>query len=255
VAKRTSKRDRAARRPQSASARRAQTPPARRISPVMVALVIMAALLVVVGAAWIMRQQATPRATSSIQPTPSTLGYPVGTTAEGYPFKGNPDARVEVIEYSDYQCPYCRDYQEGMMPQINEAFVKTGKIKFIYKDAAIIGEESKAASNAALCAQEQNRFWEYHDILFESQGDENSGAFSNDKLVGFATTLGLNTDTFSECLNSGRYTAQINRSTQEGRDQGITGMPTTFVNGRKLEGLVKFSDFEMAVNVSLGQAQ
>jgi protein-disulfide isomerase len=253
--KRTSTRNQTARRTQSPPTRRSQSPPKRQITPVMIAIVVMAAILVVVAAAFIMRLQAAPRAANPIQPLPSTLDYPVGKTPEGYPFKGNPDALVEVVEYSDYQCPFCRDYQKELMPQIDEKLVKTGKVKFIFKDFDVIGDESKAASQAALCAQEQNRFWEYHDILFENQGAENSGAFKQDKLLEFATTLGLNTDAFSECLSSGKYTAQINRSTQEGRNQGLTGMPTTFVNGRKLEGLVKFSDMEAAVTVALGQSQ
>jgi protein-disulfide isomerase len=247
VAKRTQKRDRAARRP--------QPPPGRRITPVQIALVAGAALLVVAAVIWVAQPPAVTGPATTAQKLAPTVDYPVGTTPEGYPYKGNADARVAMVEYSDYQCPLCRSYHEELEPQIDELFVKTGKVKFVYKHMAFIGEESKAAALAALCAQEQGRFWEYHDILFKNQGAENSGAYKPEKLVEFAQTVGLGINAFNQCLSSGRYTALINRVTQEGRNQDVSGTPTTFVNGRKLEGVVKISDLEAAVNVALGQTQ
>jgi protein-disulfide isomerase len=247
VAKRTSKRGRASRRPQA--------PPKRQITPTMIAIVAGVALVVVAAVIIFAQQQAAPKPVSAVQQLPSTLDVPTGKTPEGYWYKGNPDAKVTLVEYTDYQCPICKSYYEQLVPQIDEQFVKTGKAKFVYKDFAFIGDESKAAAQAALCAGDQNRFWEYHDLLFKNQGAENSGAFNRDKLIEFATTLDLDTNAFTQCLNSGKYSAQINRSTQEGRNQGVTGTPTTFVDGRKLEGLVNFSDIEAAVNAALGQAQ
>ncbi len=246
MAKRSERRNRASRRPQS--------PPRQTITPTMLAAVAAVVVLAVAVVVIFAQRQTAAKPTPAVTQLPSTIAYPVGKTPEGYYYKGNPDAKVTVFEYSDYQCPICRDYAQTIEPKIDEQFVKTGKAKFVFKDFAFIGDESKTAAQAALCAGEQGRFWEYHNALFENQGQENSGAFSRDKLTELAKTVGLDTNVFGQCLSSGKYDLQVSRSTQEGRNQGVQGTPSTFIGTRKIEG-TDFQSIATAIEAAAAAGQ
>lgn len=150
--------------------------------------------------------------------------------------KGVLNAKVTIIEYSDYQCPVCGYFAKTYEPLLDE-YIEAGKVRFIYKDFAFLGQESHWAAEAAKCAAEQDRFWEYHDKLFWSQRGENEGAFSKANLKKFARELGLNAQAFDECLDSGRYAEAVDQETKEGRARGVNGTPTFFINGRELRGM------------------
>ena len=242
---------RAPRRRRSRQATQEQTRP---VSPMLVVAVAVAAIVVVVVAIFLSQRQATSKPATAVQ-LPSTLDFEVGQTEDGAPYKGAADAKVTIVEYSDYQCPFCRRFFEEIEPQLDEKYIKTGKVKFVYKDFAFLGEESRLAANAALCAQEQGRFWEYHRILFQNQGAENSGAFSRDNLIGFAKEIGLDVKAFTQCLDARKYDPQINRTSQEARKRGVKGTPTFFINDRMLAGLPQFSDLEAAIQSALGESQ
>ncbi|MDP3785182.1 MAG: thioredoxin domain-containing protein [bacterium] len=104
---------------------------------------------------------------------------------------GNPSAKVAVIEYGDFQCPFCGKFFKTTEQQLKETYLKSGKTAFVWRDFAFLGEESFRAAEAARCAGEQGKFWEYHDYLFNNQRGENAGAFSDRSLKSFAATLGL----------------------------------------------------------------
>jgi protein-disulfide isomerase len=118
---------------------------------------------------------------------------------------------VTIIEFSDYQPSAANCIWRGR--QIDENYVDAGKVKFVYWQFAFLGDESKWAAEASECANDQGKFWEYHDYLFDHQGGENQGAFSKENLKDFAATLELDTQAFNECMDSGKYTDIVAQDT------------------------------------------
>ena len=116
-----------------------------------------------------------------------------------------------------------------------------------------LGEESIWAAEASECAAEQDKFWEYHDKLFDSQAGENQGAFSKDNLKKFADDLGLETEAFNECLDSGKYTEAVNALANTARQIGVRSTPTFAVNGVPLVGALPFDDFKQVIDEQLAQ--
>jgi len=230
------------------------TQPARRVSPYLVFGVVAVALLLAAVIIVLTRPAAQPQV--QLVPTlPSTLGYETGVTPEGYAYKGSANARVTVIEFADYKCKYCADFEATVMPRVDEEFVRTGLIRYVFRDFAFLTPESRVAAEAAHCAKEQGRFWEYQHILFANQGEETSETFTRPKLEGFAQQVGLDLEAFKRCLDSGKYSDLVTASTAEGRRRGLRGTPTFFVGDRMLEGLVPYDNLKTAIELALREAQ
>ena len=166
---------------------------------------------------------------------------------------GNPSAKVVVVEYGDFQCPFCGRFFETTETQLRETYIKQGKAVFVWRDFAFLGEESIRASEAARCAGEQGKFWEYHDKLFSSQNGENQGAFNDAKLKQFASALGLKTTAFASCFDSNKYRASVLKDTEEGKVVGVSGTPTTFVNGEIVHGAVVYDTFKNMIERELAK--
>ena len=167
---------------------------------------------------------------------------------------GDANAPVRVDEFSDFQCPSCGNFARRVLPQLEEKYVKTGKIKFAYNHFAFLGDESTRAAEASECASDQGKFWEYTETLFNNQAGENLGAFSDAKLEGFAQQLGLNMDQYKACMTDRRHLEKIQRSTQYGQAQGVRGTPTLFVNGVMVNGN-SLADIEKAMLPFLNAAR
>ena len=121
--------------------------------------------------------------------------------ANASPILGNPNAPITLLEFGDYQCHFCNVYFQDTEHKIIENFVNTGKVKIIFKDFTIIGPDSVSASHFAHCASEQEKFWEYHNILFNNWAGENNGWASNDNLLQFANEIGLDMNELKKCNN------------------------------------------------------
>lgn len=171
--------------------------------------------------------------------------------ADKDPVLGNPGAPVTIVEFGDFQCPFCGRFFKTTEQQIIEKYVKTGKVKFVYRDFAFLGQESEWAAEAAECANEQGKFWQYHDYLYNNQQGENGGAFSKDNLKIFAKNLGLNQAQFDSCLDSDKYLEEVRKDTEDGRNAGVNGTPTSFINGIVVNGAVPFSQFEEIIEAAL----
>ncbi|MCL4398008.1 DsbA family protein [Patescibacteria group bacterium] len=169
------------------------------------------------------------------------------------PVKGNPNAKLTIVEFADYQCPYCARFQTDTLPQIIKDYVDTGKVKFVFKNLAFLGKESTDAANAALCAKEQNKFWEYHDKLFSSQSGENQGGFAIDKLKGFAASLGLNTSQFNDCLDKQKYNAQVTADQAEASKNGFQSTPSLAVGTTPVIGAQPYSQFKTLIDAELAK--
>jgi len=164
---------------------------------------------------------------------------------------GNPSAPVTFVEFGDFQCPFCGRFYKEVEKPLLEKYVKTGQVKFIYRDFAFLGQESFDSAVAARCAGEQNKFWEYHNYLFEHQDGENRGAFSPNNLKNFAEILGLNGGEFNKCLDSNKHLADVQKETELARQLGVTGTPSSFINGKNVSGALPFSSFEVIVQDAL----
>ena len=163
-------------------------------------------------------------------------------------FKGDPDAPITIIEFADFQCPYCGRFFAQTEPQINEQYMQSGKVRFAYFNFAFLGPESNWAAEAAECAADQDKFWEYHDKLYDSQSGENQGAFSKDNLKQFAEELGLDTSTFNECLDSGKYTQLVQEESSMASSIGVRSTPTFLINGQAVVGAQPFEIFEQTID-------
>jgi protein-disulfide isomerase len=142
----------------------------------------------------------------------------------------------------------------SVLPPIEEEFVSTGQVKVQTRPIAILGEESELAAQAAECANDQGRFWEFHDTLYKNQVREhNSGAFSNENLKRFAEALGLDTAAFDSCLDSGKYASKVRSDTAAAAQMGVNSTPTLFVNGRRVGNSV--DELRAAIQEALGSGQ
>ncbi|PKN97504.1 MAG: disulfide bond formation protein DsbA [Chloroflexi bacterium HGW-Chloroflexi-4] len=148
---------------------------------------------------------------------------------------GNENAPVVVVEYGDYQCPACGRFASTEKPKLVEEFVKTGKVRFVFRSFQFIGEESFWAAEAAECANEQGKYWEYYEKLYSSQEGENIGTFGKVNLEKFANELGLQTKQFNECLASGKFSDKVKAETLEAQNLGLRGTPSLIVNGELVD--------------------
>lgn len=160
---------------------------------------------------------------------PASNGLTIGDT--------NAPARIEVFE--DFQCPACKQFTENIEPIILKTLVETGKAYYVFHnypflDSNSITKESWDAANASLCANEQGKFWEYHDTLFANWNGENQGAFNKDNLAKFASAINLNMTDFNACMGEQRYNVAVKESFDLGNSMGVSGTPTVFVNGKEV---------------------
>jgi protein-disulfide isomerase len=132
-------------------------------------------------------------------------------------------------------------------PALFREYVDTGKVKFVYKHMAILGQESVWAAEASECAADQGKFWEYHDLVFDRQAGENQGAFNKDKLLAMAQELKLDMAQFEPCLKNDQTQGRVQADTQEGQQVGVRGTPTFFVNGRAVVGAVPLQEFRAVI--------
>ena len=173
---------------------------------------------------------------------------------------GDPNAPIKIVEYSDFQCPYCARFHEETEWQLANSYVSDGTVNMVYRSFGdFIGPESKAAAEAAYCAGDQDKFWEYHNILFANQTGENVGAYTDRRLQAFAEALSLDMDAFNDCFNSGKYSDRVEQDRVDGTAAGVTGTPafviTYTVNGeekqRFIAGAYPFSEFQTQIEEAL----
>ena len=165
---------------------------------------------------------------------------------------GDKNAPVKIIEYADFQCPFCRQYWQETEPQIIKTYIATGKVFYEYRSVgAFIGPESASAAKAAYCAGDQGKFWEYHDVLYSNWTGENVGDFAPDKLSQYAVATGLAQKTFEECLSLDKYSNQIQEDVANAKASGIHSTPSFLINGKLIEGALPFSVFQHVIDTAL----
>ena len=176
------------------------------------------------------------------------------STAMGSPILGDPDAPVTIVEFGDYQCHQCHNWFLDTKPMIMRDYIETGKVNLVFVDFAFLGRDSPKAAEATYCADDQNKYWEYHDSLYTAQESTIDNGWANsERLKAFAFNLNLDMDLFNECLDSGKYSKRVQYNSQQARDNGVNGTPGFFIvgpdfNQKQIGGAQPFSVFKQVLD-------
>ena len=161
--------------------------------------------------------------------------------------KGDENAPVTIIEWSDYECPFCARFYSETETLIDEQYVKTGKVKFVYRDFPLgFHANAQKAAEAAECAGEQGKYWEMHDLIFEQGVQGGVTGFKQ-----YAKQLSLDTAKFDDCLDSGAMAGEIQQDMADGAAVGIQGTPGFIVNGKLVSGAQPFAVFKQVIDAEL----
>ena len=153
----------------------------------------------------------------------------------GSPIMGNINAPITIVEWGDYQCTFCYKFHQNTLDIINEDFIKTGKVKIIFKDFPLNGPDSKLAAEASYCAQDQEKYWKYHDELYKNWGGERTGWITRESLTKFAETVDLDIEKFNKCLDDHKYENKVDLLYAFGKEIGIDATPSFLVfNDQKM---------------------
>lgn len=218
-----------------------------------VVAVVIAAVLV--GSAFLLSQSPSPK-TGLTSPNPAAVTFPANLAMSDRTL-GDPNATVTLDVYSDFQCPGCGQFAREYEPKLIDAYVKTGKVKLVYHDFVVVdsippvGNESRDAANAALCANDQGKFWQYHELIFWNQpASEKTGAYSQARLLDMGRMVpGLDTNKFDSCVKDGTYNSQVLSAKAPA---GVNSTPGIFVNNKYLgTGLVSYDTVTAALDVAL----
>ena len=165
-------------------------------------------------------------------------------------YLGSADAPVTIVEFSDFQCPYCAKFYFETFGQLHEKYIKSGKVKFAYRHFPLsFHENAQKAAEASECAREQNKFWEYADKLFANQK-----SLGTESLKKYAAELGLDAKKFNECLDSGKAAPLVQADLSDGLEMGVSGTPAFLINEKLISGAQPFSAFETVIEQELNKA-
>lgn len=147
----------------------------------------------------------------------------------GSPILGDSNAPITILEWGDYQCTFCYKFHQNTLDMINEKYIKTGKVKLVFKDFPLNGPDSLLAAQAAYCANDQDKYWQYHDELYKNWGGERTGWVTRDSLNSFAISVNLDLVEFNKCLDERKYENKVNSLYEFGREVGIDATPSFLV--------------------------
>ena len=175
------------------------------------------------------------------------------STAMASPLQGNPDASVTIIEFGDYQCRQCYQWYQNTKPALVSDYIDTGKVSFVFIDLAFLGNDSNKAAQASYCAEDQQMYWQYHDLLYSLQQSQIDGGWAkSQQLKNYAGDLGLDMDLFESCLDSGKYSKRVEYNVQQAYKNGISETPgfliVTSDNSQQIHGAQPFSVFKQILD-------
>lgn len=208
----------------------------------------------------LLKQGASARGPANAAPSSSTAAESATVKIEGYPAIGQPGAPITIVEFSSFQCPFCRRHFERVLPEIKKSLVDEGKVRYVFHAMPLQSQpDSSNAAKAAWCAGEQQRdkYWAMHDTLFKNQRN-----LSVEALKRYAQSVGVDVGKFAACLDGPEAAAALERSAVEAVALGVRGTPTffigavesgTMVRGRRLIGAQAFPAFKQAIEAELEQ--
>lgn len=193
----------------------------------------------------------TPQAPVAQNPPQQPAGK-VNVDTGHLPVLGNKNAKVTIVEFADFRCPFCERWHQDAGKSIIKDYVDTGKAKFAFRHFAFLGPASTTAANASECANEQGKFWDYHNYFYEHQPPESdTSMYTTDKLTDVAKSLGMNESQFKSCLDSTKYAKNVSDDLAAGQKAGVSGTPTVFVNGTILVGAQPYTAFKDLIEKEL----
>jgi len=175
------------------------------------------------------------------------------------PYRGSSNAKINMVEFGDYQCPFCERHFSQTEPQIKQNYIDTGKVKYFFLDFAFLGPDSQTLGEGAWCANDQGLYYDYYDYIYSHQGQENSGWATPEKVKTMVKNIaGLNSQQFDSCLDSGKYTQRVKQNTQLGQNSGIDGTPGFLIGNDKIgytliRGAYPYASFQQILDAALRQ--
>lgn len=186
------------------------------------------------------------------QPQAPAPGQKQNVDVGHLPPQGNTNAKLKIIEFGDFRCPFCDRFFKETLPQLQKDYIDTGKVSFYFRHYQFLGPASVVAGNAAECANEQGKFWVFHNYLYENQPPESDiSLYTTDKLTPIAGQLGLNADQFRSCLDSKKYDKNVSDDLAAGQKAGVSGTPTVFINGLPIVGAQPIESFKTVIDAEL----
>ena len=165
---------------------------------------------------------------------------------------GNPESKISIVEFGDYQCTFCYKFHDETMKIILDQYVMDGEVNFVYKDFPLNGAPSIMASEASYCAQDQGKFWEYHDLIYENWEGENTGWLTRNALDRFAKEVKLNLSEFNSCMNDSKYRQKVLENEQFAREIDVDATPSFIIfdntNAYRIIGAQPFEKFEQVLD-------
>jgi protein-disulfide isomerase len=190
------------------------------------------------------------------QPAAPAPGAKVNVAIGGFPVQGNKDAKVTLIEFADFRCPFCEQFFTNTEPQIIKDYVDTGKVKFAFRNFAFLGPASTVAANASECANDQGKFWDFYNYLYKNQPAEtDTTMYNTDTLTQAAVSLGMNDGQFRSCLDNKTDDAKAAKDMSEGQTAGVSGTPTFFINGTPVVGAQPYASIKAIIDQELAKAK
>lgn len=233
-----------------------------KTNQILVALLIVAAFLIgvlVTKVQYLEKGQGSTPSTAQTpaqgtQPAAPQPGQKVDVAVGHLPPLGKSNAKVTIVAFEDFRCPFCDKFTKETFTQIKKDYIDTGKAAFYYRHFQFLGDASVVAGNASECANEQGKFWQLHDYLYANQPSESdTSMYVTDKLTNIAGTLGMNTSQFQSCLNSKKYDKNVSGDLADGQKAGVNGTPTVFVNGISIVGAQPYSAFKTIIDQELSK--
>lgn len=217
-------------------------------------IVALATALIVVGLVWIRDSWTSPASLaptggiiappSPAQPPPAAPPVDMKALVDDDPALGDKNAPVTIIEFSDFQCPFCGQFFTQTLPQIKTNYIDAGKVRFVYRDFPLdsIHAQATPAAIAANCAGEQGKFWEFHDLIFQNQQSLSSASYKQ-----WVGELGLDVQQWEACTKDPKQLQEVRKDLADGSAVGVQGTPAFFINGRMVIGAQPYSVFEQLI--------
>jgi protein-disulfide isomerase len=247
-----------------------------KVVPLLIVLLVIASFLA--GSFWtrtryLEGEQAavqptpSPAVIAEEEPAPAVLGAEARTEIEeeALAAKGEEDATVTIVEFSEYLCPFCAEYvgsdaiperpidEEKTYQQILDNYVETGQARYLFRDFPVHGEPAMKIAEAAYCAGDQDKYWEYHDLLFENQTKLYEAEDLETVLKELALESNLDEDTFASCLAESQFAQVVQDNYELAQKVGVQGTPSFFINGTLLVGAQPFENFQAVIEEALSQ--
>lgn len=234
----------------------------KALTPILIGLLIIAVFFIGIlidRVIYLSSNNTVPTTTGTTGGAQAGVAQPnqkVNVGVGNYPALGNKNAPIKIIEFADLRCPFCENFYKQTEPQIISDYVNTGKAAFYFRNYAFLGPASIVAANAAECANEQGKFWAFHNYMYDNQPSEtDTSMYNTTTLTNIAGQLGMNTTQFQSCLSSNKYQKSVDGDLADGQKAGVNGTPTLFINGYMLVGALPYSSFKTAIDCISGNGK